>query len=114
MEGKIEMIPLPFYWKLFFSIAGFIIGLLNFIYLVKYNGKHCRFNKDEIHHLYYGWILASVIFFHVKYIQVGIIPYIVAFWMIEDDKEQHVRQYLNPDYRSFLHKLFEKIWIVFK
>lgn len=96
------------------SIILFVLGLAVFIWMNK-DKKNFRFNIDEVHHAYYGWLVVWILPFHHRLIPLWVyIPILfVGFLLLFDDFGQHRRQSYDPDYQSPIHRLlrfFEFIW----
>lgn len=97
------------------SASIFILGLATFFWMNK-DKKHFRFDIDEVHHAYYGWMILWIAplhfqLLHAKAIFLSIM--LIGIVLVADDIYQHHRQAQEPDYQSPLHKLlrfFKWVW----
>ena len=76
-----------------------------------------NFNPYEWHHLYFGILLLGLYFYvgskwpHPSnwYVLIALLGCLI----IIDDLWQHLKQGTKPEYRSYLNRLFGKIWSTF-
>lgn len=97
------------------SILIFILGLAMFFWMNR-DKKHFRFDIDEVHHAYYGWLILWIAPLHLRLLRAGALftgMMLVGIVLVWDDIYQHHRQAREPDYQSPLHKLlrfFRWVW----
>jgi amino acid permease len=92
----------------------FILGLATFFWMNK-DKKNFRFDIDEVHHAYFGWLIAWILPLHHRLLPLWLyLPLLfVGFLMFFDDVSQHHMQSYDPNFQSWLHKLlrfFRWVW----
>jgi len=87
------------------SVAIFIGGLLLFWHMDV--SSFFKFDIDEVHHAYYGWMILWMAPLHYRIMEHWIYWTLMAIGLILliDDLWQHHRQVKNANYRSFIHRL---------
>lgn len=74
-----------------------------------------RFNWEEIHHLYFGYLAVVVAAIHWMWWPkwVSALVLVLGAVTFADDVYEHHRQAKEPDYQSPLHRLFVWLWGLF-
>jgi len=101
-------------FRIMFAGLGFASGLVAVLTMIILPWAFA-FNKDELHHLYYGWLMVVIAPIHLTRWPEWVVwtVYVLGYWLIVDDWVQHYRQKKDPFYKSFLHRIFARLWITF-
>lgn len=101
-------------FRIMFSGCGLGLGLVGVITMLVMPWAF-RFDKDEIHHFYGGWLMTIVAPIHLTVWPDWVVwtVYGLGFWLMADDWYQHYRQVKDPEYRSLWHRILWRLWLVF-